>query len=70
MPFKQRRVVDDLDELEVEPETDDYLSDLLATMERVETHLNELVNQGDKQVEFLSRLVTLFEGAAREARNG
>lgn len=46
-----------------------YLSDILATMERIDTSINELVNQGDKQVEFLSRLVTLFESAAREARN-
>lgn len=56
------------------PEDDEdvanYLSELLQVNESIEKHLLELVNQGDRQVEFLSRLVTLFESAAREARQG
>jgi hypothetical protein len=43
-----------------------YLSDILDSQKRTEELMNEIVNQGDKQVEFLSRLVTLFEGLARE----
>jgi hypothetical protein len=43
----------------------DYLSDILVVQRQIEESMNELINQGDKQVEFLSRLVTLFEGLAR-----
>lgn len=59
-----------LDNSEVADYLADYLSDILDTLRPIEASLIELVNQGDKQVEFLSRLVTLFEGLAREPRNG
>ena len=50
-------------------EVTNYLSDIFDSVRAIETNLQELVNQGDRQVEFLSRLVTLFESAARESRN-
>lgn len=49
-------------------EVNDWLSDIFRVVEAIEKNHQELVNQGDKQIEFLSRLVTLFEGAAREAK--
>lgn len=70
MPFFGRTQDEAFDD---EPESEDvanYLSELLQVNESIEKHLLELVNQGDRQVEFLSRLVTLFESAAREARQG
>ena len=45
-----------------------YLSDIYDRIEVIESHLSEIVNQGDAQVEFLSRLVTLFESAMKEAQ--
>lgn len=66
MPLFRKNNEDD--EYEIDPEVTDYLSDMNDHLERIESLLTETVNQGDKQVEFLSRLVTLFESAAREAR--
>jgi hypothetical protein len=46
-------------------EVTNYLSDILTQERHIGEMLNEMVNQGDKQVEFLSRLVTLFEGLSK-----
>lgn len=77
MPFFNRRESEELDaHIEgsyLDPDDADdvtnYLSDILDSQKRVEELVNEMVNQGDKQVEFLSRLLTLFESLARESRN-
>lgn len=67
-PFKRSAEEIEYAGVDYEDEADnsaDYLSDILDGQKHIEEMLNELVNQGDKQVEFLSRLVTLFEGLAK-----
>lgn len=57
------------EDTEAVEEASSYLSDIFDCLRQIEAGQNELINQGDKQVEFLSRLVTLFEGLAKEQRN-
>ena len=73
MPFFNRHEKEELDahitgeyeDVEDFVDVTNYLSDILDAQKAIELSLVELVNQGDRQVEFLSRLVTLFESAAK-----
>jgi hypothetical protein len=58
----------DPDENETDETVVDHLYDILTTMERTEKLITELVNQGDKQVEFLSRITTVFERMEKAIR--